>query len=178
MIRLALPEDAPLFFEHLKRHMMESGQEGELTFHPMLDHASWKAEDSVPRMQDRWLRPVTEVGWERVWVLEDSHGSFVGHSDLRSGRMVTSLHRASFGMGVEKLARAKGDGKNLLNTAILWASEALSLDWIDLGVFSHNLVARRLYENAGFQQCGQIEDFFRVNGQSINDIQMVLRLRP
>ena len=53
-----------------------------------------------------------------------------------------------------------------------------TVEWIDLGVFGHNAVARRLYRGAGFVEVGITHDRFRVDGVSIDDIHMVLALQP
>jgi len=88
----------------------------------------------------------------------------------------SQMHRATLGMGIELGYRHMGLGKHLMNEATQWAKAHSFLKWIDLGVFSHNAPARRLYESCGFIECGRTIDAFRVDGHSIDDIQMVLDL--
>jgi len=66
----------------------------------------------------------------------------------------------------ESMAKRHGD----------WALKETSLAWIDLGVFAHNLAARRLYERLGFRETGRSRDAFRIDDERIDDIQMVLDL--
>jgi RimJ/RimL family protein N-acetyltransferase len=52
------------------------------------------------------------------------------------------------------------------------------VEWVDLGVFSDNVKARRLYERLGFEQVGLVRDAFRLtDGTSLDDVLMVKRLR-
>jgi RimJ/RimL family protein N-acetyltransferase len=62
--------------------------------------------------------------------------------------------------------------------ALEWAVAQPSLAWIDLQVFAHNLRARKLYESFGFREMSVTKDLFRVNGQSIDDVKMSLRVHP
>lgn len=166
VLRRVEPEDAPRFFDHLQRHFRESGN-GNFIFHPVLDFHEWKKEERIQKYPERWSRSLQESDAEVMWVIDD--GSEIrGALTLRSSYLKSSRHRATLGLGLESSLRGKGYGRKLMNEAI---------EWIDLGVFSHNTPAIELYKSLGFAEIGVFRDLFRVNGQSIDDIAMCLDLR-
>jgi RimJ/RimL family protein N-acetyltransferase len=63
-----------------------------------------------------------------------------------------------------------------MNTAIEFAHDSRILMWIDLRVFAHNTAAHALYRSLGFVEIGTVPDRFRIEGESIDDILMTLRL--
>ena len=101
----------------------------------------------------------------------------IGHSDLRARGVETAKHRALLGLGVETAQRGRGLGATLLQTTIDWARAHPLLEYVDLSVFAHNAPAIALYERSGFVQTGRVNDLFRVDGTSIDDVQMTLPLR-
>jgi RimJ/RimL family protein N-acetyltransferase len=117
-----------------------------------------------------------QPGWERAWGVFDSD-RMIGHLDLKTRPLATSAHRAIVGIGIEETHRRMGLGLRLMETAIEWAQSQEQLSWLDLNVFANNEAAVRLYAKCGFVEVGRISDMFRVDGQSMNDIQMVLKLR-
>jgi RimJ/RimL family protein N-acetyltransferase len=80
-------------------------------------------------------------------------------------------------MGLELVARSRGLGSKLLKMAIEWAREQESLHWIDITVFAHNTPARKLYAAHGFVEQYTSIDRLRVEGVSIDDVVMTLKLR-
>lgn len=176
MIRPLLLEDIDALIEHVERHMSESGRGSTPIFAPYSAQDPWKGEGKRQLILDRWQKPLDIPGWERAWAAFDGD-RMIGHLDLRARPLVASLHRAVIGMGIEESHRKMGIGQSLIETAVAWAKMQPSLEWADLNVFAHNLPAIRLYEKCGFIEVGRIHDLFRIDGQMIDDLQMVLRLR-
>jgi ribosomal protein S18 acetylase RimI-like enzyme len=79
-------------------------------------------------------------------------------------------------MGIERSHRSQGWGLRLITEALSWASQWPTIEWIDLYVFAHNKPAIDLYTKVGFLEAGRVVDMFRVKGQKIEDIQMVIKL--
>jgi len=159
---------------HLRRHLAESGRDGDVMFSPRSADAPFDAEGTAERHLTAWARKLDEPLWTRTW------GLFVdreirGHVDLHGGRVAGELHRAACGLGLERPMRGRGHGRTLMQTAMTWAREH-GLAWIDLGVFAHNAPARALYIALGFVEVGVTRDRFRVDGTSIDDIAMTLAL--
>jgi GNAT superfamily N-acetyltransferase len=179
-IALLAGEHAPALCAHIQRHGKESGTDGDVIFQPRLSCEELDVPAAIERHRDEWGRPLFCPLWLRTWGLveDDAPGGepvIVGHLDLRGGRLPAELHRATLGMGLERRARRQGHGRAMIETAIVWA-RAHGLDWLDLGVFAHNLPARALYESMGFVEIGTTRDQFRVDDASIDDIAMTLRL--
>lgn len=176
IIRLATPEDADLYFEYNLRHFSESGN-NDLIFTPTEDMSTWKRDENVKALKDRWGRPATsDFHWERAWILVIDE-KIVGAAGLRTSNIPASRHRASFFIGIEKPFRGKGFGKLLIEKALGWARAQENLIWIDLYVFTFNERARSLYYSFGFSEVGTTKDIFRLKDQSIDDVHMVLKLR-
>ena len=101
----------------------------------------------------------------------------VGHVELRGGRVRAELHRAVLAMGIQRAFTRQGYGPRLIEVAVRWARDEAKLSWIDLGVFSHNEPARKLYSRMGFIELGMQRDAFRIDaGLSVDDIRMTLKL--
>jgi RimJ/RimL family protein N-acetyltransferase len=178
-VSLLEEHDVDAFLAHVGRHAPESGRNGAPIFHPHPRDAPWDPASKREPTIAGWRAAVGEPEWERVWgvwaIDRAGAAAIVGHCDLRGGRMLSSMHRARLGLGIEEGFRGRGIGGLLMHAAIAWA-RTHRLAWIDLGVFAHNAAARKLYQRFGFEETGRIADLFRVDGTSIDDVQMSLKL--
>lgn len=166
-------DDLDAYLDHHRIHRTESGSEGDPIFTPVVES------DVLPGARDSrergWAKTLDEPGWIRSWGAF-SQAKIIGDVELQGGELEANRHRASIGVGVQRPFRGTGLGRRLMETAISWArSEGIAA--IDLGVFEGNPGALHLYQSLGFKSVGIVEDAFRVRGQSINDIRMVLDLR-
>ncbi len=85
------------------------------------------------------------------------------------------LHRASFGVCVEKEHWQQGIGKKLMENSVLLAFQA-GYEQIELGVFAVNIRAKEMYEKFGFREWGKIPSAYRLkNGSYRDEILMGLR---
>jgi RimJ/RimL family protein N-acetyltransferase len=163
-------------WEHGERHFLESGRDGQIIFSPGRSpkHSFDRFSDDS---EEKWEKSPTELGWGRTWILENEE-RVLGSVELQNHLFLKSaLHRSILTIGLEAEARGKGFGRLLLQTAIDWALTIPSLAWVQLYVFEHNLPAVKLYESVGFRSVGVMSDLFRLDGRSIDDMEMVLRLR-
>jgi GNAT superfamily N-acetyltransferase len=174
-IVLLADEHALALCEHIGRHGAESGRGGDLIFRPRSSDEELDEVAAIERHRAGWDRPLAAPQWLRTWGLLEDDGLVVGHLDLHGGRLPAELHRATLGMGLERPARRQGHGRALIETAVAWARDH-GLAWLDLGVFAHNHPARALYASVGFVEVGTTRDQFRVEGVSIDDVAMTLRL--
>lgn len=180
VIRQATLADTPLFSDHIQRHFAESGN-GDLIFHPIPNFMDRPRDEEIARVSQRLATPFPDIGSEVLWlVLNSATGEIIGHLSLQGSKLVTSRHRTTLGMGLERGARGHGLGSKLMDAAIKWARDfrydGERLEWIDLYVFAHNKPAIALYLKHGFTPTGTTRDLFRLHGQSIDDIHMVLKL--
>ncbi|WP_437586542.1 N-acetyltransferase family protein [Sorangium sp. So ce1000] len=168
--------DARAFATYLIEHVAESGRRGVPHFAVATSLSPDEVEQSA---RDRWRKALDEPLWGRAWLLWSSEprARVIGHIELRGGRVRSESHRAVVAMGILGPHTGQGHGRRLLETAIAWARDEAGLSYLDLGVFSNNERARRLYAGVGFVPIGTREDAFRVDGAILDDIQMTLALR-
>ena len=174
MIVMLGEAELPALCAHIARHHAESGRGGDVVFSPRSSTDPFDKATAMERHRLEWAREVSEPQWLRTWGIVEA-GQVHGHIDLHGGRIPAVMHRATLGMGLERPVRRRGLGRQLLTTAIGWAREQ-GLTWLDLGVFADNAPARALYASAGFVEIGTTRDQFRVDGLSIDDVVMTLRL--
>lgn len=171
--------DVDAWLESLGEQSRDNG-EGGVYFSPRPRGSEGPARtiEAVLSWVARLSRSPQEPNWFRLWLARhEASGAVVGHVDLGGARLPTELHRAELGIGIARPHRGVGLGPALLQTAIEWARATPGLDWIELGVFSANPRARRLYDAHGFVQIGTVPDRFRVDGVRIDDVRMALSLR-
>lgn len=176
VLRLADLTDADLYADHVVRHSAESGRQG--SFHFAISRTPERA--SVrDNARKRWDTPLNEPLWGRCFLLIDPDvAQCVGHLELRGGRFAAEMHRAVLGMGIERAHTGHGHGQRLIEVAVQFCQKHEHVCWIDLGVFEHNLPARKLYTKMGFVEIGARTDAFRIDsGLSVRDIEMTLRIR-
>jgi ribosomal protein S18 acetylase RimI-like enzyme len=166
--------DLGALVDHLCRNALESGRDGDAYARPRP-----LADQPDPLLLARelakaWLTPVGVPGWERHFGAFDG-ATLVGHLDLRGGLLGSEQHRATLGIGLQRPWRRRGLGRRLCDAAIAWA-RVQQLAWIDLGVFADNAGAIALYRELGFEQLSVHVDRFRVDGRSLDDVTMTLRL--
>ncbi len=176
-LKLADSADIPAFREHALCHQAESGRDGDLIFVPSDEPQFPPLKYLMEEKPKKWSLPPSEIGWERVWLLRDDERVYGGITLAHEVQIKSTLHRATLMIGIQRSHRGQGWGKKMVETAVEWARSQLTLEWVDLYVFSENVGAIALYEKSGFRELARVPDRFRVLKQPITDIHMVLKLR-
>lgn len=174
-IRLLTLEDLDGYIEHIEAHATESGRDGDPVFMPYGKDKPFVAAPSRELREKSWAVAVGEPGWNRCWGFFDGE-NLVGHAELSGSAIDSAMHRVRLGMGLMRPYRRQGHGRRLIVTLIDWARGQGFIDWIDLGVFAGNKAGQALYESTGFVVVTTTVDSFRVDGASIDDIEMTLPL--
>lgn len=171
----ALPAHVHAFAVYVVEHVSESGRDGSAHF---AVSTTFAPDDVEQGALDRWGKALDEPLWGRAWLLWSGapRARVVGHVELRGGRVRSELHRAVVAMGMLRPYTGQGHGRRLLETAIAWAHDEAGLAHLDLGFFSGNERARRLYARMGFIEVCTRKDAFRLDGVSFDDHQMTLAL--
>lgn len=164
--------DISAFSAHLIRQARESGKDGAPATHFYAEGEFPPADHETEQIKG-WQAGIGSPGWIRSWAARVG-STFVGHLTLRGPRLKASMHRADLGMGVELAHQGKGAGTRLLRCAIDWARTEPGLQWIDLGVFSDNERALRLYEKHGFKIWGQLPAAFIIDHREVTAVHMTL----
>ena len=163
------------YTRHLSQHLAQSGREGNPIYTPLEDYPTVEEIKKTTIQQSK--NPLHITPWIRLWVLHDDDYNVFGHFELRSGHLDSTLHRCTLSLGIDPPYQGKGYASQLMQMGIDWAKDQLELDWIDLRVFSHNEPALKLYKRFQFEEIGRVKDCFRVFGQSITDIHMILNIQ-
>ncbi len=177
VIRPVLRADLPLLFTYLNDHLLDNGQEGGALFMPIARSDAGLPPDKQSSIRNGMLIGVGEPGWRRPWVAYAADGSIAGHIDLRARAEKAAAHRCMLGMGVQRAHRRQGLGAQLIEVALRWAQEQ-GFAWVDLDVLSVNEAAIALYQRCGFHRVGELQDMFRIDGQSLACTSMTRPLGP
>lgn len=176
-VRLLQPFDAFSHWEHIRRIMAESGRDGDYIFSAS---ETWDRpfEEFSKDYSMKFEKTVLDTGWEKVWVVSEGAEIFgtlkLTHFPAWS---TSSLHRATLMMGIERRLRGQGFGTQMMSESLNWVRTQPSIDWVQLFVFEQNAPARKLYKKFGFEENGVTPDMFRVHGQKLTDISMILKLK-
>jgi len=176
-IRPAGDADLAPFFAYLDDHLRDNGADGTPRFQPLP-----AGQPRVPAgLRLSFMQgvptPVAMPGWRRLWLALDARGNIVGHVDLRARPEAGARHRALLGMGVHRAWRRRGLGRQLVDTALAWATDETGLGWIDLEVLADNAPACALYTRCGFTMVARIADLLRIDGTPCDVAYMTRRVR-
>jgi L-amino acid N-acyltransferase YncA len=176
-IRPLDPGDIPAFVAHSDEHARESGVGDTVRFGFRRPGEAPDAERIRRFLEGGLTANVGQPGWCRVWIAEDD-GAIRGHAGLRAHGQKEAAHRALVSVGVLAPHRRRGLASALLRAAIDWARSTGTLDWLDSEIFGHNQPALALHRGLGFVEAGRVRDMYRLDGESVDDVRMTLRLRP
>ena len=96
-------------------------------------------------------------------------GTLAGSCGLHPvGERRKLLHRAEFGMAVKRTFWGMGIGGLLLDE-LTAAASGMGYEQLELGVFSKNARARRLYASRGFVETGRIPRAWRLSDGGYDD---------
>jgi RimJ/RimL family protein N-acetyltransferase len=175
-IQLATLEDLDKFFSYINDHLADNGKDGHSLFQPLSRSECHVNEGLETRVREGIQKPIDKLGWRRLWIAVDDESRIVGHIDIRSHMEANTRHRALLGMGVDRSVRKQGLGKKLIGEMIAWVKQSTSIEYIDLWVLSNNQVAQKLYLGTHFQKRGEIDDMFRIDGNSVASTLMSRRV--
>ncbi|WP_195988429.1 GNAT family N-acetyltransferase [Clostridium sp. D53t1_180928_C8] len=102
-------------------------------------------------------------------VIENGQKKIVGTVGLHGAQSPRLRHSASIGIMVHKDYQGKGIGKKLMETVIDLADNWLMLKRLELGVFTDNIRALKLYKAFGFEIEGTKKLSAIRNGEYIDE---------
>jgi RimJ/RimL family protein N-acetyltransferase len=169
------PDDLDSLIEHFVTSAGQNGRDGDPINSPYGRDYVFEEEKARELRFAGWAKALSEPRWHRSWGVVGP-GRIVGHVELHGSGLVADRHRCTVGLAIERAYWRRGYGRALMQTCIDWAVEQPEIAWLDLGVFANNLGAVHLYRELGFLDVAATEDRFRVDGQSITDVSMTLRV--
>ena len=164
------------FFQYLKIHLSENGQNGITLFQPLSKHQSALSDEWKAKFEDGMNKKNEEVGWRKIWVAIHDENKIVGHIDIRPQNQLNAEHRVLLGMGVDSNFRNLKIGQNLLEFIIDYCTNNHKISWIDLQVLTNNIPATRLYKKMNFEQLSITKDMFRIDNISYDYTSMTLNV--
>lgn len=163
------------FFGYLSDHLSDNGIGQTAKFQPSSIEESNLSDSTKLRFMEGLKAELGSSGWRRLWLAFEGD-EIVGHIDIRAHSLNHTSHRALLGMGVDRNKRNIGVGRQLMQQMFDWTRKNTNIDYVDLCVLSSNINAQRLYEKQGFTKCGEIEDMFRIDGESYSHTMMSRRV--
>ncbi len=112
-----------------------------------------------------------------VFIIAICEGKIVANLNIEGNSREILKHTAMLGTGTLLDWRGLGIGKFLMEEALLWAKENEILELIWLEVYEEHEVARKLYSDMGFIECGRIPNKFKFQGKYSNEIKMILDIK-
>ncbi|MFE2298652.1 GNAT family N-acetyltransferase [Streptomyces sp. NPDC059445] len=134
--------------------------------------ANWAGPGFTWPLDDMQLAAYVAEPGRWTWTGVGADGRLVGHASLRlaADGMSARLGRVL----VAPDARGQGYGSALLTLVLTFGFARLGLERVELGVFSHNDSAVRLYERLGFRLAKVLPATDQGNGQSSSALEMSL----
>ncbi|MCG7497833.1 GNAT family N-acetyltransferase [Vibrio sp. Of7-15] len=164
--------DLEAFFAYLSTHLEENGESHSFLFQPIPKSEKQVSEQTRNKFRNGFDVNIGCSGWRKLWLAKDSLGNIKGHIDLRHHGDEFSFHRVLLGMGVDRRCRKQGIGERLVSTVLAFCYKTPSIDWLDLNVLSDNFPAKKLYQKCGFHTIGEIQDYYRIDGNSVSETTM------
>ena len=106
--------------------------------------------------------------------IHDNH--VIGDATIEVENLVRLKHVGVLGIGVHPNYQGQGIGKALTKYLLDWADKT-GLIRVELGVFSSNKKAQKLYEQFGFVQEGVRKKFIRYEDGSFDDDILMARIK-
>lgn len=126
--------------------------------------------------QEKWIQTSNESP-SNLLIVAEHKGQIVGITNSMAYTDFKRCHRAGLGMTVRHEYRGQGLGEALLVHLIECSRQIPELQVLELNVMSPNTAAHSLYKKIGFQECGRLEDAYRLeSGEYADDIIMRLPL--
>jgi len=148
-VREAVEEDAMNLIELKKSYIKDTRSIPLYEFEYKNDLAMEK--DLIKRFADE----------ENSLLLVAEHGNqIIGNIDLSGNQRKKLFHTGMIGMGITYEWQNRKVGSYLMDALLDWAAKSSPLTIIWLDVYSTNIGGRKLYEKCGFEECGQIKNFF------------------
>lgn len=163
-IRQATKKDAEGLLQTVSRYMIDS------------DHLVTSIEEFNPTILDekRWIETFNE-NRNSLLLIATHKKKIIGNINLNGETRKKTRHNAVLGIGILKEWRSIGLGEILMQCAIDWAKENLTLETLWLHVFATHFKAIGLYKKMGFEEVAVQQDFIKNDDNSYSD-NLVMKL--
>lgn len=164
------------------RHVQRDDVERLLTFINTLSqeqtYIMFQGEQESVETESRYVEGFIQKAENHLAVklLVFHEGSLIGVGDIIAKEKVEK-HIGTFGLTIAKEWRGKGIGRFLMEKVIEEAQKNIKgLKIISLGVFSNNVVAKKMYKKVGFKEYGILPKGIQHRGEFVDHIYMYREL--
>lgn len=129
--------------------------------------------------ENKWLKTqLTNINNKvAIQLLVEIEGKIAGVSGVNMSKNA-GAHVGVFGITIAKDSRHQGIGKILMGSVLKEAKSNIpQLKMLVLGVFSNNLVAKKMYEGFGFKEYGRLPKGILHQGKYIDDVKMYYEIK-
>lgn len=147
------------------------------TFRKVASEGTFLDTETVPpETEELWKERWKENGKDMLFIIGTVEGKIIGGLVLtKYSRSDKSRHVRTLGMWLLKEFRGLKAGSSMIDYAVDWC-KSHNVRKINLGVFSSNMNALKLYLGKGFSIEGSLRDNALVNGSYVDEIVMGLEL--
>lgn len=134
-------------------------------------------EEFNPTIQDeaRWIQTLNESR-NSILLVAIYKNEVIGSVDLKGEVRKKIRHNAILGISILKKWQNLGLGKILMQYALGWAKNNLSLEFIWLHVFANHTIAIKLYKELGFEEAFIQKHFIKINNTYIDNVIMKMNV--
>lgn len=166
-IRLATKKDAEGLLHAISKYIIDS------------EHLLTTIEEFNPTIRDQkiWIDALNEKR-NSLLLVATHEKRIIGNIDLKGETRKKIRHNALLGIGILKDWRGQGLGEILMQYAIEWARQSLTLETLWLHVFADHVQAIALYKKMGFEKVSVQKDFIKnIDGSYSDNIIMQLDVK-
>lgn len=157
-IRMAGKKDADGLLQTISKYIMES------------DHLLTSIDEFNPTIRDQknWIETLNGQR-NSLLLIATFEKKIIGNIDLKGETRKKTRHNAILGIGILKNWQRLGLGEILMQCAIDWARQTLTLETLWLHVFANHAAAISLYKKVGFEETSLLKDFVKNADNSYTD---------
>ncbi len=166
-IRMATKKDAEELMQTISRYIIDS------------EYLLTTIDEFNPTLRDQklWIETLNEKR-NCLLLIATHEKKIIGNIDLKGESKKKVRHNALLGIGMVKEWRGLGLGKILMEYAIDWARENLTLEILWLHVFADNEQAKALYKKMGFEEVSIQKNFIKnIDGTYSDNIIMKMGVK-
>ena len=166
-IRMATKKDAEGLMQTISRYIIDS------------EYLLTTIDEFNPTLRDQklWIETLNEKR-NCLLLIATHEKKIIGNIDLKGESKKKVRHNALLGIGMVKEWQGLGLGKILMEYAIDWARENLTLEILWLHVFANNEQAKALYKKMGFEEVSIQKNFIKnIDGTYSDNIIMKMGVK-
>lgn len=133
--------------------------------------------DDIATLDQSITKASTDLGWTRVWGLQDANEIRASLTLVHRPVMTSTLDRCLLIIDLESCVRGEGWDTGLIEVALAWARSQPTIEYVDVFVLGSDSSAHDFYQKLGFEENATVRDLFRIFGLSADDVALSLKIK-